>query len=424
MEQQKSNNGFSAPFLFSFLFLILASFGAGWAGHWTLQQLGVSLPLPGLPLPGGQRLEPTTEAALDEEGNLDLSVFWEAMKLLDENYYAQEELPREDELTYSAIEGLVESLDDPHTNFLTPQLASDFQADLQGEFEGIGARVDMAEEGLVIVAPFPGTPAAEAGLEPGDIVLEIDGRTTQGMDLLEAVSLVRGERGTVVSLKVRRPGEADLIVFDITRGNIVIPVVETALIEVEGQSPIGHLRLTDFGRNSVEQFKEGINELRAQGAERLIVDLRFNPGGLLNAAVEITSQFIDEGLILSEKTSDGQEVRHPAERGGVAVDMPLVVLINEGSASASEILAGAIKDTERGTLIGTTSFGKGSVQRLHELSDNSLLRITVARWFTPNGNAIHEVGIEPDIYVEWNPEETAPDEDPQLDAAVEFLRNQ
>lgn len=424
MEEQKSNNGFSALFLFPFLFLILASFGAGWAGHWSLQQLGISLPLPALPLPSGQRLEPTTEAAIHEEGSLDLSVFWEAMDLLDKNYYAQKELPREDELSYSALEGVVESLDDPHTSFLSPQLAADFQADLEGEFEGIGAQVDMNEEGLVIVAPFPGTPAAQAGLQPGDIVLEIDGRTTQGMDLLEAVSLVRGERGTVVSLQVRRSGEADLIVFDITRGNIVIPVVVTELIQVEGQSPIGHIRLTDFGRNSVEQFKEGINELKGQGAERLIVDLRFNPGGLLNAAIDITSQFIDEGLILSEKTSDGQEIRHPAEGGGVAVDMPLVILINEGSASASEILAGAVKDTERGTLIGTISFGKGSVQRLHNLSDNSLLRITVARWFTPNGNAIHEVGIEPDIYVEWKPEETAPDEDPQLDAAVEFLSNQ
>lgn len=408
--------------LLSTLLLLVTSFSSGWAANWALQKLNVNLPLPALPLPGGQRYQPTNPVAAAEVGSLDMAVFWEAMALLDQNFYAQEELPRGGDVTYAAIEGVIAATGDPHSSFLDPAAAQEFENDLEGQFEGIGARVDMSEQGLVIVTPYPGTPAAEAGLRPGDLVLEIDGTPTLGMDVSEAVALIRGERGTVVSLTVRRDGAADLLVFDITRANVVIPVVETRLIREEGLAPIGYLRLTDFGRNSVEQFRAGLESLQAQGAESLILDLRFNPGGLLDASVTITSQFIDEGLVLTERTDDGSEIRHPAESGGLALEMPLVVLINEGSASASEIVAGAIQDTGRGTLIGTTSFGKGSVQRLHDLSDRSLLRVTVARWFTPNGNAIHEVGIEPDIVVAAEPEMVDTDADPQVQAAIDFFR--
>ena len=415
---------FTVALIFSILFVVAASFGAGWAAHWGLNQLNVALPLPDIPLPDGRRLQPRTPAAAVEEEVQDLAVFWEAMGLLDQNFYAQEELPRNEDITYAVIEGIIEATDDPHSSFLDPDLAAEFEEDLDGEFEGIGARVDMSEEGLVIVAPFPGTPADKAGLQPGDIVLEIDGVSTQGMDLMEAVSLVRGQKGTIVVLTIKRGAGAEPLEVEITRGNIVIPIVEAELMEEEGTPPIGYMRLTDFSRNSVDQFKEKLKELQDQGAENLIVDLRFNPGGLLNASVEITSQFIDEGLILSEKNTNGQEVNHSAQRGGLGLDIPLVVLINEGSASASEIFAGAIQDTKRGTLIGTTTFGKGSVQRLHTLSDGSLLRITVAHWFTPNGNGIHEKGIDPDIYVEWNQEEDLSADDPQLNAAMEFFKTQ
>lgn len=410
--------------ILSILFLMATSFGAGWGTNWALDRFKVSIPLPDLPLPGGRSLQPTTSAAVVEKEKQDFAVFWEAMQLLDQNFYAQEELPRNEEITYAILEGIIESTGDAHSSFLNPQDAAEFEENLDGEFEGIGARVDMSDEGLVIVAPFPGTPAAEAGLQPGDVVVEIDGESTKGMDVMQAVSRVRGKKGTIVTLTIQRSGEAELMVVEVTRGHIVIPIVETKLIEEEGGPTVGYLRLADFGRNSVDQFKESLKELQEQGMERLIVDLRFNPGGLLNASVEITSQFISEGLILTEKSASGQEIKHPVQGGGLALDIPLVVLINEGSASASEILAGAIQDTKRGTLIGTTTFGKGSVQRLHTLSDNSLLRITVARWFTPNGHAIHEKGIDPDIYMEWNLEETESDEDPQLNAALEFFKNQ
>lgn len=422
---RQSRSGWVLPLFLSFLLLVGVAFGAGWGAHWLLGRMNVPLPLPSLTLPGGYRLQPAPQAATAAAAEeSDLSLFWEAMALLDENFYAQEELPRDEALPYAAIEGVIDATGDPHSSFLDPASASEFQQDLEGEFEGIGARVDMSEAGLVIVSPFPGTPAAEAGLRPGDVVVEIDGQPTQGMDLEEAVSLVRGQQGTVVNLTVRREGTPDLLVFDITRANVVVPIVETRMIEEAGLPPIGYLRLTDFGRNSAAQVERGLEELMEQGAERLILDLRYNPGGLLDAAVSISSEFIGEGMILTERTSTDREIRHPAQAGGVALEIPLVLLVNEGSASASEILAGAIKDTGRGTLIGTTTFGKGSVQRLHILSDDSLLRLTVARWFTPAGNAIHEVGIEPDIVIEATPEQVGSEEDPQLDAAIDFFRNQ
>lgn len=401
------------------------TFGAGWIAPALLERMGADIAMPTIPLPDGVLAPRTaTLAAPETQSSTDLALFWEAMALLDEHYYGQEELPQGDDVTYAAIQGVVLSTGDPHSSFLPPDDAADFNADLNGEFEGIGARVDVIDEGLVIVAPFPGTPAAEAGLIPGDLVLEIDGVSTKGMTLEEGVSLVRGERGTTVTLTVRREGEADLRTFEIVRATIVVPMVTSRMIENEGAPKIGYVQLAEFSSNANGQFEDALRELQDQGAEYLIVDMRFNPGGLLSVAVDVTSQFIDSGNILTERLTNGSTVEHPANRGGVALDIPIVVLVNGGSASASEIFAGAIKDTGRGTLIGETTFGKGSVQRLHTLSDESLLRITVARWFTPNGEAIHEVGIDPDVIVAVDPETLQPGEDPQLDAAIEYIEAQ
>ncbi len=401
------------------------TFGAGWIAPAVLERMGADITMPTIPLPDGVLAPRTaTLAAPQPQSNTDLALFWEAMALLDEHYYGQDELPQGDDLTYAAIQGVVLSTGDPHSSFLPPDDAADFNADLNGEFEGIGARVDVIDEGLVIVAPFPGTPAAEAGLLPGDLVLEIDGVSTQGMTLEEGVSLVRGERGTTVTLTVRREGETELRTFEIVRATIVVPMVTSRMIENDGAPKIGYVQLAEFSSNANGQFEEALRELQDQGAEYLIVDMRFNPGGLLSVAVDVTSQFIDSGNILTERLTNGSTVEHPANRGGVALDIPIVVLVNGGSASASEIFAGAIKDTGRGTLIGETTFGKGSVQRLHTLSDESLLRITVARWFTPNGEAIHEVGIDPDVIVAIDPETLQPGEDPQLDAAIEYIEEQ
>ncbi|MDQ4077045.1 MAG: S41 family peptidase [Chloroflexota bacterium] len=381
------------------IFFVSAAFVAGWTTFWAVERLPYELPF----FSDLNAISPEVAAEVaTEEAEDEMALFWEAMTLLDEHYYNQEELPRDDEITHAAVEGVIDATGDPHSGFLDPERTRIVETSLEGEFEGIGATVEMSEEGLVIVSPFPDTPAENAGLRPGDLVVEVDGTPTQGLDVSEAVAMVRGPEGSTVNLKVRRQGHPELLDFNVTRGTIVIPIVSTQLLEPQGIPPIGYIRLHDFGGRSVEQFTEGVQSLLDQGAERLIVDLRSNPGGFLQAAVDITSQFISEGIILSERGSNGRDNVYQAEGGGIATDVPLVVLINQGSASASEIFAGAIRDTGRGTLIGETTFGKGSVQVTRTLSDGSSLRITIARWFTPDGTAIHEVGVEPDIPVAWD----------------------
>lgn len=404
----------SRPLLLTFALLALFGFGGGWMSSWAIQRARVSLPFIDAPL-----IAPSTAASIGEEGT-DMTLFWEAMALLDENYYSPDELPRGSELTYAAIDGVVAATEDPHTGFMDPEAASAMAEQLNGEFQGIGTEVDMSDEGLVIVSPYPESPAEKAGLKPADLVLEVDGVPTKGMTAQEASSRVRGPAGTTVRLLIHREGVENFEV-EITRARIVIPIVESHLIEPEGGPRIGYIRLYDFGGRASEQFKTSLQGLLDQGAESIIFDLRNNPGGYLTAAVDITSQFVDKGLVLSEKGSNGRDIQHPAEAEGIALDIPLVVLVNEGSASASEIVAGALQDDKRATLIGVTTFGKGSVQVTHNLSDGSSIRVTIARWFTPSGRAIHEVGIEPDVRIE-QPADAPEGSDAQLDAAVKYLQ--
>lgn len=357
--------------------------------------------------------------ALTVRDGVDLTVFLEAVALLRQHFYG--EVPGDTELTYSAIRGVVAATGDPHTAFVDPTRARLLDEDLQGEFEGIGATVRMENDELVIVAPLPDSPAEHAGLQGGDVVVQVDDVPLKGKSLLEAISLIRGPRGTNVHLTVRRQGARDLLEFDIIRDRILVPVLETRVLTAEDGTPLGYLKLNDFGARAPEEVKNALRELKAQKIQGLILDLRNNPGGYLSSAVEVTSQFVGKGVILTEKGSNGRDQVHLARAGGVALEIPLVVLVNEGSASASEILAGAVQDTGRGTLIGTTTFGKGSVQVTHTLSDRSSLRVTVARWFTPDGRAIHEVGIEPDIVVERTPADLRAGRDPQLDRAISFL---
>ncbi|MGH2542098.1 MAG: S41 family peptidase, partial [Ardenticatenaceae bacterium] len=272
------------------LLLILGAFGVGWGSFWAVERLSIPLPFLDTAGSGGTALAPATAAgagATEQE----MALFWEAMKLLDENYYSQEELPQGTDLTYAAIEGVVRATDDPHTGFMDPERTEIVESSLEGEFEGIGATVEMSEEGLVIVSPFPDTPAENAGLRPGDLVVEVDGEPTIGMTIEEAVARVRGPEGTAVHLTVRRAGVDELLEFEVTRGTIVIPIVESRLLTPQGTGapfgPIGYIRLNDFGGRSVQQFTEGVRALLDQGAERLIVDLRSNPGGYLQAAVDI-----------------------------------------------------------------------------------------------------------------------------------------
>ncbi len=388
---------------------------------WHVTPLPTATPRPQVKEPDTEGLCPSPDG---EEGRLDrlpeepkeFRVFWEAMQALQEDYYG--ELPDNQEMTYGAIRGVLELLDDENTSLLDPQSAQFFSSDLSGSFEGIGARVDLAPGGGVrVVEPFEGQPAYKAGIRRGDIIIKVDGKDVTNMSLSDAIQLIRGPKGTTVRLLIKRPGEPDLIEVKVVRDRIEIPVIEYKMRD----DGIAYLKLSEFNSRAPDLVRQALRELLRQKPKGLILDLRGNPGGLLDSAVEIGSQFVGEGDILIERFKDGRERAYPARRGGLATEIPLVVLVNDGSASASEIVAGAIQDAGRGPLIGVTTFGKGSVQVPHYLSDGSLLRVTTARWFTPKGRGIDGKGLKPDIEVERTLEDRAAGRDPQLDRAVEYL---
>ncbi|MFQ6058901.1 MAG: S41 family peptidase [Anaerolineae bacterium] len=343
-------------------------------------------------------------------------VFWEAWGIIQQEFYG--DVPSPQRMTYAAIQGVVDTLGDPHTVFVDAAHAAILNDDLSGAFEGIGAVVEMRDGQLVIVSPLKDTPAQRAGLRAGDVVMAIDGRPTEGLSLFEAISLIRGRKGTIVRLTIHRPEAGEPLTLEIVRDRIELPVVESEMLEGD----TAYLKLFSFNGRATPAVKSALQQLLAQEPRGLILDLRDNPGGFLHVAVEVASQFVNEGLILTEVGRDGVEREHPALKGGLATDIPLAVLVNKGTASAAEIVAGAIQDHGRGVLIGEGTFGKGSVQVTHELSDNSSLRVTTARWFTPSGHQIHGQGLRPDIEVVLTEEDRANDRDPQLERAVEYIR--
>jgi len=355
------------------------------------------------------------EPASSEEGAF--RVFWEAWHILEHDFYG--DLPDAQEMTYSAIRGVVDGLDDKYTAFLEPRIASIIREDMSGAFDGIGAVVNMNKDGkLEIVQTLEGKPAARAGLRPGDIVLAVDDTVIEKMTVFDAVALIRGPAGSIARLTIKRQGLEESFVVEIVRQRIEIPIVESRMLDDD----IAYLKLFEFSAEATSKLRTDLQSLLAEEPRGLIFDLRNNPGGLLDVAIEVGSQFVGEGSILVEKLKDGQDRDYPARRGGLATDIPLVVLVNGGTASASEIVAGAIQDTSRGILIGEKTFGKGSVQVSHNLSDSSELRVTSAYWFTPKGRAIHEEGLTPDIQVDITEEDIEADRDPQLQRAIEYLR--
>lgn len=344
--------------------------------------------------------------------------FWEVWGAINTDYYQQPLNP--DDLVEGAIRGLLESLDDRHTAYLSPDEQISAQSQMDQEFQGIGAEVQSNETGeIMIISPFEGSPAEESGLRPRDIILEADGTELTGMDVGEAAAIVRGPAGSEVNLLIKRGDETFNII--ITRGIINIPSVRSEILE----DGIAYLRLSRFANLTAEETATALEELMAQNPHSLILDLRSNPGGALDAVVNIADQFLPEGTILIESFGNGHEEIFTATDKGLAQDIPLVVLIDEGSASASEVLAGAIRDTERGILMGQTTFGKGTVQSWQPLNNGGGVRFTVARWLTPERNWVHETGLVPDIPVALPPFE--PDvefEDTQLQRAIDYLQSE
>lgn len=360
---------------------------------------------------------PTEAISTPEE----FATFWEAWSFLNEQFYG--DIPADQERVYGAIKGMVSSFDDQHTSFIDPVRAAIIGENMQGSFSGIGATVRLDEAGrLIIVDPMMDQPAFQAGLRPDDMVLAIDGQSIEGLSLYEAVSLIRGPTGSTVVVTILREDEPEPFDVSIVRAKIELEVVEARLIEEAEE--IGYVRLTQFSNGASEKVAEAIEELLAEGATAIVFDLRSNPGGLLSEAVNVSSLFIEKGPVVIEKLKGGEEKVFEVKRSRKLFDMPLVILVNGGSASASEIVAGAIQDTARASVIGEQTFGKGSVQLPHHLSDGSELRVTIAEWLTPSARQIHGKGITPDIIVEMEFDEANPDSDPQLAEAVEFLSNQ
>ena len=342
-------------------------------------------------------------------------------KTLFEVYFALEEdhLNRDEldatALSQGAIRGMLDALGDVHASYLDPDFFSAELERFRGSFEGIGAEVSMKDGQVVVVAPIPDTPAERAGIRPGDTILEVNGESTQGLGVFEVVARIRGPEGTTVDLLILHRNDSSPTPITITRGVVKVPTVDLRILT----GGLAHLKVQFFGENTSKELEDALERVEQFNTKGLILDLRNNPGGRVDTVVEMTSQFLDSGLVLYQ--IDGQDKRtdYEVKSGGKAQDISMVVLVNDFSASSSEIMAGALRDHGRAQLIGTTTFGKGSVNIQRALSDGSGVYFTIARWYTPNGTLIEGGGIEPDIVVLSDPEGV---EDFQLDKAIEVLQ--
>jgi carboxyl-terminal processing protease len=384
--------------LIVFFSIFIAFSGGYWFGQSPLAPLNVYSPALGTPTDAREHF----------------THFWEVWHLLQNNYYVQ---PLDNnELVDGAIEGMLSTLNDPNTRYLPPREEQAARDGMAGEFQGIGAEIENVNGDVRIVSPFEGSPAEAAGLQPGDILRAANGVPLTGMDVAAAAALVRGPAGSSVQLTIERAGN----VFDVTviRDVIRIASVHGEMLDEE----IAYIRINRFGHTTAQEVQNALAGLMVQEPAGLILDLRRNPGGGLTAAIEITDHFLPRGVVLTERFGDGRQKVFESSNRGLAMEIPLVVLVDEGSASASEVVAAAIRDRGRGILIGETTYGKGTVQTWHRLSNGGGVRITVAEWITPNGVSVDESGLIPNYTVRLSdPLAVDHEQDNQLQAAVDYL---
>ena len=366
---------------------------------------------------------PPPQLANENEGKVeevDFSIFWESWRKLERNYLNKKEIDYQ-AMVYGAIKGMVGSLDDPYTTFFKPKESKDFDEELSGKYEGVGMEITIRNGKLTVVSPFEGSPAQEAGLKPGDAILEVGGVSTEDLPIEESVEMIKGPEGTKVILTVQRSSWAGPKEIEVQREVIKIPTLSWELLESE----IALIKIYQFNAIVGSEFKKAALEILASGAEGVIVDLRNNPGGFLDMAEDIAGWFVEKGeIIVIQDFGEGKERQVYKSRGPSSFfGCPTVVLINQGSASGAEILAGALRDRNEAKLVGETSFGKGSVQEKISLSDDSSLKITIAKWLTPNGSSIDEVGLSPDFEVELTEDDWDNNCDPQLEKAIEVVKS-
>lgn len=348
--------------------------------------------------------------------DVDFNLFWQVWDKLEEKYVDKDKL-NDKEMFYGAIKGMVAAVGDPYTVFMNPVIAQEFSDDLAGTFEGIGAEIGIRNDILTIIAPLQDMPAEKAGLMAGDKVYAIDGVSTAGITADEAVQKIRGPHGTEVTLTISRDGIEKAKDVKIKRDVIIVKSVKTQA----RKDNIFVLTITNFNDDTIDLFSKAVNDIINKNPKGIILDLRNNPGGYLDTAVEIASEWVEEGVIVSEKFSDDRKDDYLARGRARLKDFSTIVLVNQGSASASEIVAGALQDAKKARIVGKQTFGKGSVQTLDELPDGSSVKITVAKWLTPNGNCINETGIKPDVEIDLTEEDYNAGKDPQMDKAAEIL---
>lgn len=386
--------------------------------------------------------------------SIDLSLFWTVLEKLENSYYDKNALSAQ-KLVNGAISGMVGSLDDPYTIYLPSKQNEDFKQGLAGQFEGIGAELGTEDKQIMVIAPLDGMPAQKAGIRAGDYIIKVDDKSTEGWTLAQTVDKIRGPKGTVVALTIVHKDEAKPVEIKVTRGTITVKSVDGKIKKVsdienisikddkkdekkdESNASLGvpvlgkkdkqviYIRLSQFGDKTNDEWVAMVNDVTIQmkksnGAVKgLILDLRNNPGGYLTDAAFIASEFLKEGVIVTQEKGNGERTNFTVSRKGLLTDIPMIVLINKGSASASEIVSGSLRDYNRAKLIGETSFGKGTIQQAEDLGDGAGLHVTIAKWLTPKGIWVHGKGLTPDIEVKLD--EKNPSHDTQLEKAVEEL---
>lgn len=364
------------------------------------------------------------KSANNKSAPADFGQFWKAWSLINEKYYPVKGKELDNQtMVYGAISGLAKSMDDPYTFFMPPKEAQMFNDDVSGSFGGVGIQVGVKDNQVVVIVPLKGTPADRAGIKKGDKILAVDGATTTEMALDAIIGKIRGKVGTKVVIVLQHENAADTYTVTLTREQIQSPTVET-----DRKNGVFIIRLYEFTETSGPLMANAIKEYKQSGLNKLVIDLRGNPGGYVDSAVDIASWFIPDGdIVVTERGKDYQNIHRAGGKGhdnGSLGDVNHVaILIDGGSASASEILAGALRDHKAATLIGTKSFGKGSVQELFNITPDTSLKVTVARWVMPNGQFLTDGGIDPNITVEMKKEDSDAKKDPQLDRAVDFLNN-
>jgi carboxyl-terminal processing protease len=348
--------------------------------------------------------------------DVNFELFWDAWDLMKQDYVKSDKLTDKDML-YGAIRGLVASAGDPYTVFMNPTEAQNFDNDMAGTFEGIGAEIGIKNDRLVVISPLPETPAEKAGIRAGDKINTINGEITLGMSTDQAVRKIRGTKGTEVVLNVTHAGEEKGVEIKIIRGLIVVKSVRTEM----RKDGVYVISVSNFNNDTEELFNKAVNDAITKSPKGIVLDLRNNPGGYLDTAISMASNWVDKGVIVSERFSTGKVKAYESNGSAKLKNIKTVVLINQGSASASEIVSGALQDYELATLIGKQSFGKGSVQALENLKDGSSIKVTVAQWLTPKGNNITEKGIAPDKVIDLTPKDFNDNKDPQMDAAIKTI---